>query len=551
MFDTYPHQCWQPTLKEDSRKAHPHLLAAMLPIGIAMIVCAASYAYVEQSIDLISMSLAILGASLLFVCFIRQRRSHNRAARKVKWKRAAWFVSSTSLLIVLLVGVNYFAHRLPYRWDVTRYNQHTLTQATVAFVEGIEQPIELTAFYVGLPPKYLADLLNEYQRISDGKITINIVDPIQDIAYAAKYGNVISGQERKLIVVSGERRKDVDFSDSPLTEEQLSNALTRVARESRQVYFLTGHGERSLSAKGNESLSLFASLLSSNNIRSKSLMLGIEQTIPDDCDVLIIAGPSTKLTEQEAALVQSYLEQGGDALFLIEAVTISQANVALTAEQEGKNPALNNILNNWGIDVGSDIVVDLSSHIGGDVGSPATRNYVAHKAITDGLDYTFYIRPRSIVALDQRRAGLKLAPIVLTASKEQSWAETNRTLKIDFDAGQDMAGPVAIAYVIWEEKAQDEASDTRIITFTDTDFLSNAYLDQYSNAEMGINIVNWLSELDYAVFLDQKKVKVERLDLTSKQRRIVVALLFLMPLLIAMRGFYLWIRVRYAGSTEL
>ena len=536
-------------MKGDFRKAPPHLLAAMLPIGITLIVCAGTYVYVEQSIDLISMSLAILGASLLFVGFIRQRRSQNRGARKVQWKRAAWLVSNASLLIVLLVGANYCAHRLPYRWDVTQYNQHTLTQATVTFVEGIEQPIELTAFYVGLPPKYLADLLNEYQRISNGKIMINIVDPIQDIAYAAKYGNVISGEERKLIVVSGERRKDIDFSDSPLTEEQLTNALTRVARESRQVYFLTGHGERSLSAEGNESFSSFASLLSSNNIRSKSLMLGIAQTIPEDCDVLIIAGPSSNLTDQEAGLVQSYLEQGGDALFLIEAVTITQANVSLTTEQESKNPALNNILNNWGIDVGSDIVVDLSSHVGGDVGSPATRNYVAHKAITEGLDYTFYIRPRSIAALNQRRAGLKLAPIVLTASKEQSWAETNRTLKIGFDAGQDTPGPVAIAYVVWEEKVQDEASDTRIIIFTDTDFLSNAYLDQYSNAQMGINIVNWLSELDYAVFLNQKKVKVERLDLTSKQHRIVVALLFLMPLLIAMRGFYVWIRARYARST--
>ncbi len=536
-------------MKGDSRKDHPHLLAAMLPIGITLIVCAASYAYVEQSIDLIFMSLTILGVSLLFVCFICQRRSQNRAARKVQWKRIVWLISNASLLMILLVGANYFAHRLPYRWDVTQYNQHTLTQATVAFVEGIEQPIELTAFYVGLPPKYLADLLNEYQRISNGKITISIVDPIQDIAYAAKYGNVISGEERKLIVVSGERRKDIDFSDSPLTQEQLTNALTRVARESRQVYFLTGHGERSLSAEGNESFSLFAALLRANNIHSKNLMLGVEQTIPDDCDVLIIAGPSTKLTEQEAALVQSYLEQGGDALFLIEAVTLSQAEVAPTAEREGKNPTLNSILNNWGIDVGNDIVVDLSNHIGGDVGSPATRNYVAHKAITEGLDYTFYIRPRSIVVVDQLRASLRLAPIVLTASEKQSWAETSRTLDINFDEGIDTPGPVPIAYVVWEEKEKADKSDTRIIAFTDADFLSNAYLNQYSNAEMGVNIVNWLSELDYIVFLDQKKVEVERLDLTSKQRRIVVALLFLMPLLFAMRGLCVWVQVSHVRST--
>jgi hypothetical protein len=46
---------------------------------------------------------------------------------------------------------------------------------------------------------------------------------------------------------------------------------------------------------------------------------------------------------------------------------------------------------------------------------------------------------------------------------------------------------------------------------------------------MGLNIVNWLSELEYKVFLDQKEIKVERLDLTSKQRRKVAAIFSLCP----------------------
>jgi hypothetical protein len=176
------------------------------------------------------------------------------------------------------------------------------------------------------------------------------------------------------------------------------------------------------------------------------------------------------------------------------------------------------------------------------MGSPATRNYVAHKAITEGLDYTFYIRPRSITVRQDRRSTIRLAPIVLSATKEQSWAETNRTLKVHFDAGLDIPGPVPLAYVIWEEKERGEESDTRIITFTDADFLSNAYLEQYSNSAMGMNVVNWLSELDYTVFLNQKQPEVERLDLTSRQKRMIAALLILIPLLIATAGFIVWIQ---------
>jgi ABC-type uncharacterized transport system involved in gliding motility auxiliary subunit len=300
-------------------------------------------------------------------------------------------------------------------------------------------------------------------------------------------------------------------------------------------------------------------------------MLGIEDEIPEDCDVLIIAGPHDSFTEKEEITIEKYLEQGGDALFLIEHIVITSPDKPLTEEEKNKNPSLNIILNNWGINIGNDIVVDLSSHASGDAGSPATRNYMPHKAITGNLDYTFYVRPRSISVLEERRQSIKTAPIVFTASKEKSWAETDRTLEIHFDETMDTPGPVPIAFVIWEPKAQtskgdespdsndsvsltasgvhlnqnvgkEKISDTRIIVFTDADFLTNVFINQYSNAEMGLNVINWLSELDYRIFLDQKEIKVERFDLTSKQKRIIVIILFLMPLLVATIGIMAWLR---------
>jgi len=500
------------------------------------------YGYVIQTFGFLSIALGLLGIATLVFCIGYTLVARRKAMGGLQWKRLGAYVCLYLLLFALLIGVNYFAQQLPQRWDVSRDKQHTLTPETIDFVSKIEAPVELTAFYVGLPPKYIEDLLNEYKRVSNGKINVNIIDPIVDIASAAKFGNVISGQERKLIVTSGSERKDVDFSETTLTEEHVSNALTGVVREPRKVYFLTGHGEYSATNQNNDGLSRFADLLRSNNISSSSLMLGVENEIPLDCDVLIIAGPRSELTDHEYALIDSYLEQGGDALFLIENVVITNPETPLTADQLSKNPSLNPTLNQWGINIGTDIVVDINSHVGGDVGSPATKNYINHQAITQGLDYTFYIRPRSVSELENHRDTIKLAPITLSASKEKSWAETDRTLSVKFDNGIDIAGPVPISYVIWEPKQGQDESDTRIIVFTDADFLSNAYLDQYSNAAMGINLINWLSELDYAVFVDQTSQEVERLDLTSRQKRIIVALLFLMPLLIALAGLWVWIR---------
>ncbi|OUS27781.1 hypothetical protein A9Q98_09270 [Thalassotalea sp. 42_200_T64] len=536
------------------------LLPVLSGITLLSFTFGLSLFYIEQQLSILVSGLIIL-AGLSFIALVRvwfnlNRRGlkHRQAVKLLKlaqWQRLARGLTMLIVSIAFIGGSNYLANSSDIRWDVTQDKQHTLSTNTIKFVDTLNSEIKLTAFYVGMPPKYLQDLFKEYQRVSAGLISTEIIDPIEQIAYAATFGNVISGQERKVIVQSGNNRKEVDFSQSALSEEKLTNAIARVSRAPRQVYFLTGHGEYSILNNDNVGLSTFKQLLANNNIHSKPLMLGITQSIPDDCDVLIVAGPQHELTKTEVTLIDDYLTTGGDVLFLIEHSLVTTPDKPLTAKQQQKNPALNNILNQWGLNVQSDVVVDLTNHVGDDVGSPATKNYQPHKAITEGLDYTFYVRPRSIRVLEQRRPTLKLAPIVFTVSKENSWAETNRTLAIEFDQGLDTAGPVAFAYVVYEETAEEKqengSSDTRLIVFTDADFLTNVYINQYSNAQMGLNIVNWLAELDYQVFLSSKEINVARLDLTSKQQRQVVVILFLLPFFFVIIGLVVWLRSKVHG----
>lgn len=326
-----------------------------------------------------------------------------------------------------------------------------------------------------------------------------------------------------------------------------------MSRDPAKVYFLEGHGEYSTSNQDNAGLTTFRRLLEDNNIKSASLMLGITPNIPADCDVLIIAGPKTQLTDQEETLITDYLKQGGDALFLIEHSLVTTPDKPLTTEQQQLNPSLNKIINQWGLNVGSDVVVDLTNHIGNDVGSPATKNYQNHKAITSDLDYTFYVRPRSISIIEGRRANIKLAAIAYTASKDQSWAETNRYLNVQYDSGVDTIGPIPMSYVALEEHTGENGiagvlkgakSDTRIIVFTDADFLTNVYINQYSNSKMGLNVVNWLADLDYQTFISSSQIKVERLNLTSQQKRVVVVILFMVPFLLVVFGVVVWLRTK-------
>ncbi len=442
----------------------------------------------------------------------------------------------------LWLGINYFTYLIPGQWDVTRAKQHTLKAGTISTLNNLTQDVKVSALMAGIPPKYLEDLFKEYTKASRGKITTEIIDPIQQIGYAAQFGNVINAKERKVFVTSGQQKKEIYFTDAPLSQEQLNNAISQVNQDRRYVYFLTGHGELNIESKDDKGLEKLARLMDSNNFESKSLMLGITKEIPKDCALLIIAGPQNDLTKQENEIIEAYLENGGHALFLIENVIVTTPDKPLTPEEFNKNPSVNEILNSWGLNVESDVVVDLASHAGDDVGSPATKNYVKHPALTQGLDYTFYVRPRTISVIKEHRPTIQLAPIVLTASKKESWGESNRTLNVHFDEIEDRPGPVAIAYVVFEKKEKGDFSDTRLIVFTDADFLSNAYINQYSNSQMGLNMINWLTETDYKVFVDQENLKVERLDLTSQQKRSIALILLLIPILIALAGIIVWVK---------
>ncbi len=519
-------------------------ICILLALSIALLAYGLGAFYVQQYLSPFTAALTILGAASLLISLLRIKNVLPGTSSFFQWRKVTLFVLLVVLWSALFVEANFLAYRHNKRWDLTKAKQHTLTKGTKELIEDLGSEIRFTAFYVGLPPKYLEDLFREYQRLSNGKIITEIIDPIVRIGYAAQFGNVISGAEHKVFVQSGKEKKEIDFTEGALTEEQLTNAIVRVTRPIRHVYFLIGHNEYNIYEDGDTGLKVFEAMLSTNNVISQRLMLGIKGEIPEDCDVLVIAGPKNHYPEKEEEIIQAYLKNGGDALFLIENVIVTTPDNPLTEEDKKRNPSMNSILNEWGINIADDVVVDLSSHAGGDVGSPATRNYMAHKSIVHDLDYTFFVRPRSISIRRGRRASIRVAPIILTASGKNSWGETDRTLQVKFDEGIDRAGPVPIAFAVFEAKEEGDASDTRIIVITDADFLTNAFIGQYSNARLGLNAVSWLSETDYQVLVDQKDIDVARLDLTSQQKRMVGVVLFLMPIFIAVAGMMVWIRQR-------
>lgn len=458
------------------------------------------------------------------------------------YRRGLLLFLPTLVLLTLIFTLNYFVSQHSIRFDLTRAQQHTLRETTKNILKNLNQHVEIIVFYVGIIPSYIEDLLAEFQKLSPQYISLRIVDPLVEIGYAAQFGSVIKGDEKKVIIQSARERKDIDFNEEPLSEEMLVNTILKVTREQKRVYFLTGHSEYDIDDQSAIGLSAFKELLEQNNSLTKELTLGIQNEIPSDCDILVVVGPQRPLGKADEEIIQRYLEKGGKAVFFIESLALADNGHLLSKEDKLKNPSLNSILNRWGVVVGDDVVVDLENHIGHDVGCPATKNYPLHEAIVNDLDYTFYIRPRSIRLDHSLAPGLNLAPLVKTASVKKSWAETSQALEVKFSQEEDSPGPVTLAAVIWEPPKGEKTTDTKIIIFTDADFVTNNFIGQFSNAELVLNAINWVGELESKVVYSKKTAEIERLDLTSKQFRTMIVILFMMPILIGCGGCLVWWR---------
>ena len=133
------------------------------------------------------------------------------------------------------------------------------------------------------------------------------------------------------------RRKPVAF----LGEKMFSSALLSViSPKPLKAYDLTNHGEHRLDGTDEAGYLTFNSVLEQNYIKVETLSLLGTNTVPGDCNLLIIAGPTAPLGDAEREKIDDYLHQGGRLFALL--------NFASLARPTG----LEKILAGWGVEAG-------------------------------------------------------------------------------------------------------------------------------------------------------------------------------------------------------
>jgi ABC-type uncharacterized transport system involved in gliding motility auxiliary subunit len=414
-----------------------------------------------------------------------------------------------------------------YQADWTASSRNTVSDDTRKLLDGMKAPISITAFVQEnkLLRTQIQDVIGSYQRFKDN-ITLEFVNPDTAPERVRELGITTSGE---LLVSYRGRSENI----RTLSERQLTNALLRLSRqEDRWIVFVTGHGERSPSGQANHDLGLFGRELERKGLNIQTVNLA-ETDVPRNTHTLVLGSPRVKLLPGEISRLQEYVKDGGNLLWLAE-----------PGELQGLEP-LTELL---GIEFLPGKVVDATAQMFG-VENPAfvvVTDYPQHAVSSDMETVTIF--PEA-VALEINDTGTwDSLPLLLTL--ERSWTELGKLEgDISFDPGTDeRAGPLNIGVVLMRTKTtggEQDASEQRVIVIGDGDFLSNTYLGNAGNMDLGLNVTHWLSHDETLIDINIKSAPDTSLVLGNISRAVIgLGFLFGLPALLLISGIVIWLRRR-------
>lgn len=431
-------------------------------------------------------------------------------------------------LLVFAIGALWLAHQTHARWDWTAAGRYSLSPATRELLSRFQDPITLDA-YVS-PGKHklratIGEMLERYRR-AHPDFHWRFVNPYDQPEKSRQLG--ISQEGQLVLTYQGRSSHLTDWS-----EPALGRVLHRLLRQREQwIVFLSGHGERDPLGAANYDLGLFGEQLQAQGARVQPLNPGQVARVPDNTSVLVIAGPQARLTAPELAALTEYLERGGNLLWLLDSAAL-----------HGLDP-LAEIL---GIRVKPGVLVD-----------PGSKRFFRANTEQDTLilareysDHPLLENFGETPTLFAEAVGLSLSTDTgwrvhpLAYSAREAWSETDDEVK--FQADRDLPGPFVLAAALARARAPE--SEQRIVVIGDGDFLSNTYLGNGGNLDLGLRVINWLGEDDQLIQIPLPSAPDARLQLPWLPASMIsLGFLFLIPgLLLAMGAWIAWRRRRLHG----
>lgn len=432
----------------------------------------------------------------------------------------------TAVVVAIVVVANVFLNRYyNKRWDLTPSKKFSLSPQTLKILQGLERDVTIYDFSQDAGGRANRDLLGNYGAATR-HITVRHADPNREPALARQFEVRSYGT---IIVASGERHFQAPSTD----EEGVTNALIRVLKGQKNIYFIQGHGERDLEGTDRADYSEIKKQLGNENYQVKTAVLLQNNQIPPDAALAVVAGPKKDYLPPEIETLRKYIEGGGRAMFLLD------AGVDL--------PNLNKLFADWHVSVQDDLVVDLNPVarlFGTTPDMPLIVKYGSSPIVAPLKRMaTLFPITRSFQIASDSSSGATADPLCESSEESFGVVGFNTSMqKVSFRPGKDVKGPltVAVAGTVTSSGSQKKG-EGRFVTMGTSLVAANAYLGFQGNQDLVMNAVNWLSAEEDLISIRPQPKQNQQLNLNAQQmQRILYLGVFGIPLLIILAGVSVW-----------
>ena len=469
--------------------------------------------------------------------------------------RQARYGTNVAISILATLGIAIIlnviaAQRFDKVVDWTADKIYTLSDQTKNIMRGLDREVRVIAFFSNSPDnprsqqqyRFAKDMLERYKRETD-KLTVEFVNPVADPQKTEMY----EVRFDTTVFESGKKREKVTIID----EQKFTSAIMKVVRdEVKKIYFLTGHEEQSIDDFEPSGYTQAKEKLEAQNYLVETLVLTTEPQIPADCVLLVIPGPKSPLAVHEINAISKYLDNNGKLLIMFEP-SITRA--------EDPNRNLVRLMEEWGISVGNDLVIDrFQLDFAGGIAAPAVIDFEFHQIVRYMRQHVTFLAARSVTSKEDKDPELNVKSLAKTTDAVGvSWGETGRKedgtfANPEYTPNQDTPPPVSLAVAV-ESLNDDEISadepkktKTRIVAVGDADFASNLFFKATGGGDLFLNAANWLT-------LEEDLIAIRPIDPSERTLRFLtrgeaafvqIASIFLIPVIIFLIGLVIWWRRR-------
>jgi len=459
----------------------------------------------------------------------------------------------TVSVICLVLALYIFLDRYPIRWDLTANKDFSFSKQTIDTLKNLKQEVKITAFFrrgEDLDDVFIRrkvdDVLHEYA-VRSSKITYKMTDLDTDVTRATQYkistdGTIVFEFEKNKKEIYKSQLFDYSHAaeESPpnfIGEGLFTNALLKVTATSQKtICVLSGHGERNFEDPETAGFSLAKEYLVKNNYDVLSLSLITSSVIPQECLILLVAGPKDQFLKSEDKLIHEWIQKRGRLLLLSDPQT---------------PPPFLETLKSLKVHLDNNMVLDPERHfvLGPQYPAPILSNHPITKDLKEENPILFSARSLTQETESEEAHFLKTSPKAGSLTLGVAIMGPRKS-----PSGKAPAKPRLSRTPLYVEggaeagnTANGEFSEVPLaIIVGDSDFASNSLIQAPGNLDLFLNMVSWLVGDKDQITIRPKTPDFRNITLTAKKARFIAWWTQLVyPLLILLGVGSIWFRRRH------